>query len=49
MIEEVTKRSSVLTKQSTDVLEYVDFFRLDACRRQTKERQEELGHSYHVG
>src|SRR5581483_8905770 len=43
MINEITSRSEFLSKQDADLLDRLDFIRLDAGRRQEKDRQTRLG------
>jgi adenine-specific DNA-methyltransferase len=43
MIDERTDRNTIATHEPSDFLEHVDFLRLDAGRKQGKERKAELG------
>lgn len=43
MINEITSRDEVLSKQDADLLNRIDFLRLDAGRRREKDRQARLG------
>ncbi|HEU5230356.1 MAG TPA: Eco57I restriction-modification methylase domain-containing protein, partial [Ktedonobacteraceae bacterium] len=43
MIDEIASRSEALSKQDADLLDRVDFLRLDAGRKQDRNRQAELG------